>query len=81
MGLTLAAQQRIRDAIQREVEAHLETLGGECIAYDEESGDEWGFKWRNGEARIYNEPGDEDDFPECDVVFRVRVELVGIDPH
>ena len=78
--MLLEKQQKMREAVQQAVEAHLETSQGECIAYDEESGDEWGFKWRDGEARIYDECEDEESGEDCDFVFCVRVELVGVDP-
>ena len=67
--------QTMRLAIENSLVFSIETRGGECVAYDEKSGKEYGHKWRNGEARVFVEGEDND----CDVVFRVVVEVVRID--
>lgn len=67
--------QTMRLAIEKNLVSAIETRGGECVAYDEKSGKEYGHKWRNGEARVFVE-GEDNNF---DVVFRVVVEIVRID--
>ena len=69
--------QTMRLAIEKNLVSAIETRGGECVAYDEKSGKEYGHKWRNGEARVFVEGEGEDN--HFDVVFRVVVEIVRID--
>jgi hypothetical protein len=76
--------ERMRAAIEQNLVQAVETLQGECIAVDDETGQEWGHKWRGGEARVYveNDPDDadeEEDGPSVDYVFAVRVVLVAVE--
>ena len=71
--------ERMRAAIQDSVVLAIETDHGECIAVDE-TGKEYGHKWREGETRIYVEPDDEEEEEiGLDYVFAVRVELVAVE--
>jgi predicted ATP-dependent Lon-type protease len=85
MLLNRETYTRLHKAIQRSTIKALETLHGECIAVDDETGEEWSHKWRNGETRIYIEP-DEDEGPSQNIVeesveciFAIRVELVAVE--
>ena len=74
---------RMTAAMQKSVEQMVETIQGECIAVDDETGTEYGHKWRDGEARVFCE-GDDDESPASiwvavDYVYRVRVELVAVE--
>jgi len=70
--------ERMRAAIEQNLVKAIETRGGEVIAVDNETGEEWGHKWREGEARVCVEPEDEDG-PSVDYVFAVRVVLVAVE--
>jgi hypothetical protein len=72
--------ERIRKAIEKNLLNAIETERGECIAVDDETNEEWGFKWREGEARIYVEPDDDTEDPDLDYVFAVQVVLVAVEP-
>ena len=64
--------ERMRAAIEQNLVLASETNGGECIAVDDETGTEYGHKWRNGETRVNHEP-------DVDYVFAIRVELVAVE--
>lgn len=73
--------ERMRAAIETNLRHAIETERGECIAVDDDTGEEWGHKWRGGETRVYAEPDEEADEPGVDYVFAVRVELVAVEPE
>lgn len=68
--------ERMRAAIEQNLVQAVETDRGECIAVDDETGKEWGHKWRGGETRVYVEP---EDGLGVDYVFVVRVVLVAVE--
>jgi hypothetical protein len=68
-------------AMQKSVEKSIETHHGACIAVDDETGTEYGHKWRNGEARVYHEDEDEERDRGVEYVFAVRVVLVAVEPE
>lgn len=70
--------ERMRKAIESNLHNAIETERGECIAVDNETNKEWGFKWRDGEARVYVEPEDGTE-PSVDYVFTVQVVLVAVE--
>ena len=67
----------MRRAMQKSVERSLETHGGECIAVDDASGEEYSHKWRSGEASVYHE----EEETGVVYVFAVRVVLVAVEPE
>ncbi len=80
--LRQAEIERMRKAIERNVVGAIETDRGSCVAVDDETGKEYGHKWRGGEARVYVEP-DEDDEEKYghDYVFAIQVVLVAVEPE
>jgi hypothetical protein len=76
----------MRVAIEQNLVLATETDRGECIAVDDETGEEYSHKWRDGEARVCREVGVYDDQEVgvyddryVDYIFRVRVELVSVE--
>jgi len=78
--LRQAEIERMRKAIERNVVGAIETDRGACVAVDDETGKEYGHKWRGGEARVYVEPDDEEKYGH-DYVFAVQVVLVAVEPE
>lgn len=77
--LSRKEQDAMVAAVQTNVERTVETLRGSCIAVDDETGTEYGHKWRNGEARVYVE--DEERDRGVEYVLAVRVVLVAVVPE
>lgn len=67
----------MRSGIQKNLVGAVETDHGMCLAVDEERGQEWGFRWKHGEARIVLE--DEEESAEYEYVFAVQVVLVSVE--
>ena len=78
--LTRKESDRMLAVMQKSVEQSLETHGGECIAVDDQTGDEYSHKWRSGEARYYADPTDDEE-EGVEYVFAVRVVLVAVEPE
>jgi hypothetical protein len=67
--------ERMRAAIETNLRQAIETERGECIAVDDETGEEWGHKWRGGETRVYVE-GEEEG---VEYVLGVQVVLLAVE--
>lgn len=68
--------EELRKAIETSTIGGVETHSGEC--YAETPSQEYGYRWHDGEAVVYHESDDES--PNAEYVFRVRVELVAVKP-
>ena len=67
--------QRLRELAEKDCHGGMECYQGSCNVYDEESGDEVGYKWdENGRAVTELESGDRD----IRVELRIRVEVVDV---
>lgn len=64
-------QETIRAAIEDQTIESVENSHGSCVVEDKD-GDEFSYKWRNGETTVEGEDG-------VSYVFRVRVELVAVE--
>lgn len=71
---------KIAKAIQEDTAQMLTTtIGSSCAVTDDE---EYEFKWRNGEARIWIEHGPNGSFHQphpVEYVFAVKIELVEVE--
>lgn len=83
--LSRSKQENLRRAIQTELQKSLHDEHGDRVV--ELDGREYGYNWRNAEARISVCDNDGPDVeyvpegPEVDYVFRVRVELVAVEAY
>ena len=79
--LSTKETQRLRKAIEKDLAGSVEHTVGECnvvFPLDDGEDKEVSFDWRNGKATVCDSPDEDEDGPEIEYVFRVRVELVAV---
>lgn len=67
--------EQIKNAVETNIVKQVETHQGECIAVDNSTGGEWGFKIKNGLAivSVYDEEAN----ITTEIHFKVKIEIVG----
>ena len=69
--------ERMRAAIEKNLVEASETYSGECIAVDDETGQEWGHEFCDGKAFVHVESENDID-PGLEYIFAIQVIYIGV---